>query len=310
MSKNILFVYSDILQKKTFEQCEFILRAALKRFRKRADFTYMQFDFSPLGYALSEQMLLSKIRCFDAVIWDCSQNSLENELNFAVKSLGVFGASHLSGGSFIISPLSSRKVSFDDDILSASYSLSRENIQKTALLAANITKRQKSTLTLCCDFENTHCGKILCREFENALSAAGRIEINELSYNEFLWNCAASVPNFSVLLTGEKEAQIAHLNLCALKKLPTGYTVWHADNLRLYRREILPYEQMNNYPLASLLLACAQAIAAELGYENVGTRLKKCVSLALEKCAAHSRQDFINEVIFLINARIRKNRVN
>ena len=310
MSKNILFVYSDIIQKKTFEQCEFILGAALKRFRKRATFSYMQLDFSPLGFALSEKMLLSKIRSFDAVIWDCSQSHLENELNFAVKSLGVFGETRFCGGSFIFSPLASRRVLADSDTLSEEYCLPRENIKRTALLALSVAKRQKRALTLCCDFENTFYGKTLFREFENALATSGRIEIKELSHNEFLWNCAAAVPDFSILLTGEKEAQLAHLNLCALKRCPTGYIIWHADNLRLYRREALPYEQMNNYPLASILLSCAQATEAELGYENVGAHLKKCVSLALEKCGASPEQDSIKEVIFLINTRIRRKKEN
>lgn len=310
MSKNILFVYSDILQKKTLEQCELILKAALKRFRKHASFTYMQLDFAPLGCALSEQTLLSRIRSFDAVIWDCSQGFRENELNFAVEGLGVFGAVSFSDGSFIVTPISSRVVFSGEDILSENHSLPRENIRKTALLAAGIAKRQKRTLTLCCDFENTLYGKVLCREFENALSAAGKIDIKEISYNEFLWDCAAAVPDFSLLLTGESEAQIAHINLCALKKCPTGYTIWHADNLRLYRREILPYEKLNNFPLASLLLACAQAAEAELGYENVGTRLRKCVSLALEKCAAASQREFTDEILFLINTRIRNKQVN
>ena len=306
MSKNILFVYSDILQKETFEQCEAILKSALKRFRKRADFTYMQLDFSPLGYSLSEKKLLSAIKFSDAVIWDLFEESRENELNLAVKSLGVFAEVHKAGASTLLTVLSQRQVSFDSDILLETHSLSKENLQKTAKLAAFMSKQQKKALTLCFDYENTLYGKILCREFEKALPLHGRIEINELSYNEFLWKCASYVPDFPLLLTSEKEAEIVRLNLCALKKFPVGYTVWHADNLRLYKRESLPYEKMNNSPVAGLLIACAEAIDRELGYKNVSMQLRRSVALALEKCAFNPREDFINETLFLINSRIRK----
>ena len=310
MSKNILFVYSDILQKETLEQCEAILKSALKRFRKRADFTFMQLDFSPLGYALSEKKLLSAIKNFDAVIWDLSETSREIELDLAVKSLGLFCKVHSLGASTLLTPLSKRQVSFDSDVLSETNSLSQENLRKTVKLAVTLSKQQKKPLTLCFDYENTLYGKILCREFEKALSAYGRIETNELSYNEFLWNCTSYVPDFPLLLTSEKEAEIVRLNLCALKKFPAGYTVWHGDNLRLYKRESLPYEKMNNSPLAGLLISCAEAIDKELGFKNVGIHLRKCVALALEKCAFNSREDFINEVIFLINSRIRKKKEN
>ena len=310
MSKNILFVYSDIFQKETFKQCEVILKAALKRFRKRADITYMQFDFSPLGYTLSEKKLLSVIKNFDAVIWDLSETSRENELNLAVKSLGVFAQVHEAGASTLITPLSHRQVSFDSDILSETHSLPEENVQKTAKLAATIARQQKKVLSMCFDFENTLYGKILCREFEKALSSHGRIEIKELSYNEFLWNSVSAVPDFPLLLTDEKEAEIVRLNLCALKKFPAGYTVWHSDNLRVYKRERLPYEKMNNSPLAGLLIACAEATDRELGYKNVGMHLRKSVALAVEKCAFSSKEDFVNEVLFLINSRIRKKKEN
>ncbi len=310
MSKNILFVYSGILQKETFEQCEVILKAALKRFRRRADFAYMQFDFSPLGYALSEKTLLSVIKNFDVVIWDSFEAPRESELNLVVKSLGVFAEVHKIDASTLLAPLSHRQVSFDSDILSETHSLSEENLQKTAKLAVTLSKQQKKAITLCFDYENTLYGKILCREFEKALPLHGRIEINELSYNEFLWKCASYVPDFPFLLTSEKEAEIVRLNLCALKKFPVGYTVWHADNLRLYKRESLPYEKMNNSPVAGLLIACAEAIDRELGYKNVGMHLKRSVALALEKYAFNPREDFANEVLFLINSRIRKKKEN
>ena len=310
MSKNILFVYSDILQKETLEQCEIILRTALKRFRKRADITYMQFDFSPLGFTLSEKKLLSAIKNSDAVIWDSFEVPRESELNLAVKSLGVFAEVHNVGASTLLSPLSQRQVSFDSDILSATHSLSEENLRKAAKLAATFSKQQKKSITLCFDYENTLYGKILCREFEKALPLYGRVEISELSYNEFLWKCASCVPDFPLLLTGEKESEIVRLNLCALKKFPIGYTVWHADNLRIYRRESLPYEKMNNSPVARLLIACAEAIDKELGYRNVGLHLRKSVALSLEKHAFSPKEDFVDEVLFLINSRIRKKKEN
>ncbi len=310
MSKNILFVYSDILQKETFEQCEVILKTALKRFRKRADFTYIQFDFSPLGYALSEKKLLSAIKNSDAVMWDSFEVPRESELNLAVKSLGAFAQVHTSGASTLLTPLSERQVSLGSDVLSKTNSLSVETLQKTAKLAVTLSKQQKKALTLCFDYENTLHGKILCREFEKAISSYRRIEINELSYNEFLWNCASRVPDFPFLLTSEEEAEILRLNLCALKKLSIGYTVWHADNMRIYKRESLPHEKMNNSPVAGLLIACAEAIDKELGYENVGVHLKKCVALALEKYAFSPKEDFVNEVLLLINSRIRKKKEN
>lgn len=306
MSKNILFVYSDILQKETLEQCEVILKAALKRFRKRADITYMQFDFSPLGFALSEKKLLSAIKNSDAVIWDTFEVPRESELNLAVKNLGVFAEVHKVGASTLLSPLSERQVSFDSDILAETNSLCKENLQKTAKLAVTFSKQQKKAITLCFDYENTLYGKILCREFEKALPLYGRIEMSELSYNEFLWKCASCVPDFPLLLTSEKDAEIVRLNLCALKKFPACYTIWHSDNLRIYKKESLPYEKMNNFPVAGLLIACAEAIDKELGYRNVGLHLKKCVALALEKYAFSPKEDFANEVLFLLNSRIRK----
>lgn len=309
MNNNILFIYSDSSEKSLIEECVIILKAVFKRFRQKLTFSKFFFDYASCARSEALEKLLLAIKNADAVVWDCPSAVLEEELNFAVKNLGMCAqVSHLNGRS-IVSPLFSRTLVRDESSFSHSLFISKKAAEKSALLAVTLAKTAERRIEVCTNFEHSSYGKMLCDIFTDTLTDVRGIDISFISYSELIWKTSQQFPSFGVLLAGEQESFVAFMNMCALKKLPSGYTVWHGENMRIYKRAVLPYEELSNFTLASILYCCAAMIANELSLENISAHIKSCTSLALEQCANFSTEDFKSSILFHIQKPIRNRQV-
>lgn len=304
MNNNILFVYSQLHQKGTLTECEKILKAAFRRFRKKVSFSYAYMDYGCIENSLKN--LSVKIKESDAVIWDCPSDILEDEINFLAEKLAIFAKAHFINGSAIVSPVSPRTLSCTKESFSSSMLITRNGVEKAAKIASELSLKRNRCIDICTDFDASSGGKLLCETFTDVLSSVPSLNINQLSYSELLWNSRKNIPHFDVLLTCENGAKIARINMCTLKNATAGYCVWYSDSLRIYKREYLPYEKLSNSAFASLLFSCAAAIINELKLKNVGEHLMMCTSRAFEQGAFFTNQDFKNNLLLLMEKPLRK----
>ena len=84
----------------------------------------------------------------------------------------------------------------------------------------------------------------------------------------------------------------------------------HTESIRVYQRQILPCEEMNNTAQASIILAYAAILENEFAMKSAADWLRRAVSLAFEQYSCAEKEDFIREVIRKIEIPMRKRRVN
>lgn len=308
MSKRILFLYSDPKYKGLISECEAVIKAVLRKFRKSVIFSYQYVDLSPCLSEKSASDIFSEAEKSDAVIWHSGKESYCKERIFATDTLGVFAQEQFIGGRCICSPLSKMFISKDDENISIRTEISPDNISKTVALAHLRAAMRKHFLLLCTDEESAQDNFIL-REFENSLDKAKTITSSYQDFNELILESIYKIPAFDVLLTTEECARIIALNLSSLQRVPCGSILWHGEKMHIYRREILPHEDMSNSAYASFLLTCADALCNDLNEKSAGDRLRRSSSLALEHYGYADREDFLKEVIRQINMPIRNRQV-
>lgn len=309
MSKRILFLYSDLKYKGLISECEAVIKAVLRKFRKSVIFSYHYVDLAPSVSKKSAADIFSEAEKSDAVIWQSGKDSYYKERIFATDTLGIFAQEQFIGGRCICSPLPKIFISKDEENISVRTDISPDNIRKTVALAQLRAGMRKHSLLLCTDEESSRDSLIL-REFENSLDKAKSITASYQNFDEIVLESIYKIPAFDVLLTTEESARIITLNLSSLQRVPSGSILWHGEKLHIYRREILPHEDMNNSSYASFLLTCADALSNDLNEKSAGDWLRRSSSLALEQYGYADHGDFLKEVIRQINMPIRNRQVN
>ena len=308
MNKRILFLYSDIKYKNQISECEAVLKAVLRKFRKTAIFSYQYVDLAPSVSEETAAAILSLAQKCDALIWQSGKDSLYEERIFASNVLGVFAKEQFIGGRCICSPLSRISLSRTDESINMHSEISYDNISKTACLAALRSQMRKHSLLLCMDKTQPE-DFILMKEFENSLGKERAITSLYQNFDEFVLESIYKIPAFDVLLTSEKNARTIAVHLSSLQRVPCGFVLWHTPTMHIYRREILPHEEMSNSAYASFLIACADALCNDLKEKSAGEWLRRSTILALEQCNT-ATGEFLCEVIHHINTPMRNRQVN
>lgn len=308
MSKRILFLYSDIKYKNQITKCEAVLKAVLRKFRKTAIFSYQYIDLAPSVSQETASAIFSLAQKCDALLWHSGKDSIHEERIFASNVLGVFAQEQFIGGRCICSPLSKIYATKSDEAINTQTEISYDNISKTTALASLRSQMRKHSLLLCMD-KTEPTDILLMKEFENSLGKERAITSSFQDFDEFVLESIYKIPAFDVLLTSEKNACIIALHLSSLQRVPCGYVLWHAPNAHIYRREILPHEEMNSSVYASFLIACADALCNDLKEKSAGEWLRRSTSLALEQCNG-TTEEFLREVIRQINTPMRNRQVN
>lgn len=308
MSKKILFLYSTQKHKAQLQLCESVFKAILRKFRKSALFSYMQIDLSPSQRTLMKDILVKELSRYDAVFINGDMETLCLHNDFIKDVLSPFSTEHYAAGRVIFFPEDSVNTEQSDDAVTQIHICLKENIAKAAKESAKAAKERKKTIAICtqagCCADN-----IFLREAEYALAKERHLDIEHIYLDEMISLCMKTIPSFDVVLTSKQYAKIIAMHLNSLPNSPTGYFKSHTEHGRIYHRQVLPHEEMNNTPLASATLAFAAILENELKMKSAAGWLRRAVSLAYEKCACALKEDFIHEVICEIEIPMRKQRV-
>ena len=302
MSSKFLFLYNTPMQKAELIKCEKVIKALFRKFRKSAVFTYLQMDTSPCCIDSFRSIIFDEFQKSDAVFIDSDISKRMKDI------LGEYAKVHFLKSCAICHPSSSVCVEEQEKAVSFIHILSRENIDKAVEIAIDLTQKRKKKLTGCND-EDT--GPFLEEALKNAFNKSMHIEKEYLFFDEALFMCMNTVPQFDVVLATEQTAKILQMHIgytggfCSAPT-PDGYSVIYTDNGKVYTRQTLPYEQMNNTLLFSSLLAFSAILERELSMKSAADWLKRASSLSFETHKNALADDFINRVISEIDKPMRK----
>ena len=302
MSSKFLLLYNTPMQRAELIKCEKVIKALFRKFRKSAVFTYLQMDTSPYCIDAFRSMLTDEFQKSDAVFINMDISKQLKDI------LGEYAELHFLKGCAICHPSSSVCVEEQEKAVSFIHILSRENIDKAVEIAIDLTQKRKKKLTVCND-EDT--GPFLEEALKNAFNKSMHIEKEYLFFDEALFMCMNTVPQFDVVLTTEQAAKILQMHIgytggfCSTPT-PDGYSVIYTDKGKVYTRQTLPYEQMNNAVLFSSLLTFSAILETELSMKNAADWLKRASSLSFETHKNALADDFINRVISEIDKPMRK----
>lgn len=302
MSSKFLFLYNTPMQRAELIKCEKVVKALFRKFRKSAVFTYLQTDTSPYCIDAFRSMLTDEIQKSDAVF-------IVSDISKQMKNiLGEYAEVHFSKSCAICCPSSSVCVEEKEDEIICTHILNRENINKAVEIAIDLSLKRKKKLTVCIDED---AGTFIEEALANAYNKSMHIEKQHLSFDEALFTCMNTIPQFDVVLTTEQASKILQMHIgytggfCS-SPFPDGYSVIYTDKGKVYTRQTLPYEQMNNTVLFSSLLTFSAILETELSMKNAADWLRRASSLSFETHRNAEEDDFINRVISEIEKPMRK----
>ena len=302
MSSKFLFLYNTPMQRAELLKCEKVIKALFRKFRKSPVFTYLQTDTSPYCIDTFRSVFYDEFLKSDAVF-------INRDISKQMKNiLGEYAELHFLKSCAICHPSSSICVEEQENVVSFIHTLSRENINKAVEIAIDLSLKRKKKLTVCNDRDTD---PFLEGALANAHNKSMHIEKQHLSFDEALFTCMHTIPQFDVVLTTEQAAKILQMHIgytggfCSTPT-PDGYSVIYTDKGKFYTRQTLPYEQMNNTVLFSSLLAFSAILEKELSMKSVADWLKRASSLSFETHRNAKEDDFINKVISEIEKPMRK----
>ncbi len=265
-------------------------------------FTYLQTDTSPCCIDAFSSMLTDEFQKDDAVF-------ISSDISKQMKDiLGEYAEVHFLKGCAICHPSSLIYTEKQENEICFTHTLNRENISKAVEIAIDLSLKRKKKLTVC-NVEDT--GPFIEEALTNAFDKSIHIEKEYLSFDEALFTCMNTIPQFDVVLTAEQAAKILKMHIgytggfCS-SAIPDGYSVIYTDKGKVYTRQALPYEQMNSTVLFSFLLAFSAILEKELSMKSAADWLKRASSLSFETHRNAQEDDFINKVILEIEKPMRK----
>ena len=302
MSSKFLFLYNTPMQRAELIKCEKVVKALFRKFRKSAVFTYLHTDTSPYCIDAFRSMLTDEFQKSDAVFINMDISKRLKDI------LGEYAELHFLKGCAICHPSSSVCIEEKEDEIICTHILNRGNINKAVEIAIDLSLKRKKKLTVCNDRDT---GPFLEEALANAYDKSMHIEKQHLSFDEALFTCMNTIPQFDVVLTTEQTAKILQMHIgytggfCSTPT-PDGYSVIYTDKGKVYTRQTLPYEQMNNTVLFSSLLTFSAILETELSMKNAADWLRRASSLSFETHKNALADDFINRVISEIDKPMRK----
>ncbi len=290
------------MQRAELIKCEKVIKALFRKFRKSAVFTYLQTDTSPCCIDTFRCVIFDEFQKSDAVFVD------RDILKQMKDILGEYAEVHFLKSCAICHPSSSVCVEEQENEVIFTRKLSRENISKAVKIAIDLSLDRKKRLTVCSEGDT-------CPFLEDAVTDAFNksihIEREHFSFDEALFMCMNTIPQFDVIITTEHAAKILQMHIGYTggfysPPAPDGYSVIYTDKGKVYTRNTLPYEQMNNTMLFSSLLAFSAILEKELSMKSAADWLKRASSLSFETHRNAEEDDFINKVISEIEKPMRK----
>ena len=309
MSKRIVFLYCTQKNKEDLMRCESVMRSLLRKFRKSALFSYVKLDASLSCREQMRECLLCETDRADAIFLECEADKISSSLDLLKEVFGIYATSHHVSGRAICFPEKETSVQDSEGKLIHTDIYTKENIKSTALISLEIAKSQRHSVFVCLKSLN-ELDHLFLREAEYSLCKEKHISSRHISLDEMIALCVRTIPSFDVVLTLEEYASVIGMHLNSLPDIPAGFIISYAEKHKIFRRQILPCEEMSNLPLYSSILAIASIFENQLGMKSAGAWLKRAASLAFEKGACDTPDEFIRTVMEKINSPIRKRRDN
>lgn len=302
MSSKFLFLYNTPMQRAELTKCEKVIKALFRKFRKSAVFTYLQTDMSPYCIDTFRFVFYDEFQKSDAIF-------IGRDILKPMKDiLGEYAEVHFLKSCAICHPSSLVCVEKQENEIRFIHTLNHENINKAVEIAIDLALERKKKLTVCHDEDTV---SFLEDALTNVFNKSMHIEKEYLSFDEALFTCMNTVPQFDVVLATEQTAKILQMHIGYTggfysSPAPDGYSVIYTDKGKVYTRKNLPYEQMNNTVLFSSLLAFSAILEKELSMKSAADWLKRASSLSFETHRNAEEDDFINKVISEIEKPMRK----
>jgi len=302
VSSKFLFLYNTPMQRAKLIKCEKVIKALFRKFRKSAVFTYLLTDTSPSCIDAFRLIIFDEIQKNDAVFIDGDISKQMKDI------LGEYAEVHFLKSCAICHPSSPVYVEEKEDGVIFTHILNHENLSKAVKIAMDLSFERKKRLTVCGDGDS---GSFFEEALTNAFNKSMHLEKEYLSFDEALFMCMNTIPQFDVVLATEQTAKILQMHIgytggfCS-SPIPDGYSVIHTDKGKVYTRQAFPYEQMDNTVLFSSLLAFSAILEKELSMKSAADWLKRASSLSFETHKKAEEDDFINKVISEIEKPMRK----
>lgn len=290
------------MQRAELIKCEKVMKALFRKFRKSAVFTYLQTDTSPYCIDAFRCVIFEEFQKNDAVF-------IVSDISKQMKEiLGEYAEVHFLKSCAICHPSSSVCVEEQENAVRFIHTLSRENINKSVEIAIDLALKRKKKLTVCSEEDTS---PFLEEALRNSFNKSTHIEREYFTFDEALFTCMNTIPQFDVLLATKQTAEILQMHIgytggFSSSPAPDGYSVIYTDKGKVYTRQTFPYEQMNNTVLFSSLLAFSAILESELSMKSAADWLKRASSLSFETHKNAEEDDFINKVISEIEKPMRK----
>ena len=241
----------------------------------------------------------------DAIFLECDEQSVSLSLDLLKDVFGIHATAHHISGRTICYPENKKSVQNCEETLIHTEVYSKENIKSVTQIALKLAKAQRRSLSICLQPSN-ELDSLFLREAEYSLGKEKHIASQHISLDEIIALCVKTIPAFDVVLTLGEYARIIAMHLNSLPEIPAGFIVSHAEKIKIFRRQLLPCDEISNLHLFSSVIALASIFENELEMRSAGTWLKRAVSLAFEKGACDTPDGFIKKVTDEINSPIRK----
>lgn len=290
------------MQRAELIKCEKVIKALFRKFRKSAVFTYLQTDTSPCCINAFRCVIFNEFQKSDAVF-------IVSDISKQIKDiLGEYAEVQFLKSCAICYPSPSICIEEQENEVRLIQTLNRENISKSVEIAINLSLAGKKKLTVCSE-EST--SPFLEEALRNSFNKSTHIEREYFNFDEALFTCMNTIPQFDVVLATKQTAEILQMHIgytggFSSSPAPDGYSVIYTDNGRVYTRQSFPYEQMDNTVLFSSLLAFSAILERELSMKSAADWLKRASSLSFETHKNAEEDDFINRVIWEIEKPMRK----
>ena len=308
MSKRFVFLYCTQKDKEILLQYESVIRALLRKFRKSALFSYLQIDPSPSCRSQMIKRLEEETSRSGAIFLESDEQNASMCEELLKSTFDFYASAHYVSGRAICYPEHKEDfVQVKENDISHTFRYDKENINKTTTLSLDTAKSRKHSLSLCLN-QASRLDSAFLEEAQKNFGKAKHIAIEYIPLEEMISLCVNTIPSFDVVLTLKEYAPIITMHLNSMPDVPTGYIVNHGEKHMVYRRQILPHEEIGNIHHISSLLAIAAIFEDEFRMKSVADWLRRALSLAFTNEVGATSRDFLKSVISEIQTPIRKRR--
>lgn len=307
MIERIVFLYSSEKNRYDITLLEKVVRALIRKYRCTPLFSYLQIDTALSCRERMCELIREESSRRGAIFLESDTKSTPLCMEILKSVFDIYASSHHISGRTICYPDPTENIASDDASIVCTTIYSKERIKKTALLSLEMAKKSRNSLSISLIPENEMDSAFL-HEAEIALGKEKHICPDFIPLDEMISLCMKTVPPFDVVLTVKSYARLIAMHLNAMPDIPSGYTVSYGERRKVYKRQILPCEEIGNLHYLSSLLSIAAIFENEFSMKSAASWLRRALSISFEKESGSTPEAFIESIIKEIEKPIRKRR--